>query len=497
MKLLRSLQLVALTSFASAYITKDGKVIIPGASSFNGLNLVPQMGWDNWNAFGCSINETLVLNTAQKMVDFGLRDLGYNYVVLDDCWSEGRNSSGYLVPNQKTFPHGMKYVADKVHDLNMKFGMYSSAGIYTCGKYPGSLGYEQKDADVWASWGVDYLKYDNCYNQGQSGTPKLSFDRYNVMSQALNKTGRKILYSLCNWGDDNPFDWAYTISNSYRMSGDIYDSFDRPDSRCPCTEAIGCSWPGFHCSVMNILNKMAAIQSRSQPGAFNDMDMLEVGNGGQSDDEYKVHFSMWAMNSSPLLMGTNVLTLTPANLAIYSNPAVIALNQDPSGSVGIRKWRTITKDGGEIALWTREMNNSDTVIALINAANSTMTLTATAADIFLDQSTAGSFAPAPELSESWDVYDLWGNRMSNDEAATVLNGTAPTIEATSNSTTRYNATALSYADGLNANNTALLGTKVGTMAPHGSWSAKLDRHSIGLFRLRQASNNSKRKRDEL
>lgn len=196
-------------------------------------------------------------------------------------------------------------------------------------------------------------------------------------------------------------------------------------------------------------------------------------------------------------MGTNVLTLTPANLAIYSNPAVIALNQDPSASSGIRKWHTRTEDGGEIALWTRQLNNSDTVIALINAGDSTMTLNASAADIFLDQSTAGSYAPAPQLSESWDVYDLWGNVMSDIEAGKVKNGTAPEITTSSNSTTRYNATAMSYADGLNMNHTALYGTKVGTMAPKGTWNAKLDGHSIGLFRLRQASSNSMRKRDEL
>ena len=133
-----------------AYITDDGTVVIPGADSYNGLNLVPQMGWDNWNAFGCNINESVLLSTAQKMVDYGLRDLGYNYVVLDDCWSEGRNASGYLVPNHQTFPNGMRYVADQLHDIGMKFGMYSSAGIYTCGRYPASLGNEQKDADFFA-----------------------------------------------------------------------------------------------------------------------------------------------------------------------------------------------------------------------------------------------------------------------------------------------------------------------------------------------------------
>lgn len=473
-------------------------VVIPGSTSYNGLNLVPQMGWNNWNAFHCDVSEELLLDTAQAMVDYGLRDLGYNYVVLDDCWSAGRNDSGYLVHNPKKFPNGMKAVADRVHDLGMKYGMYSSAGVFTCGKYPGSLGYEQKDADVFASWGVDYLKYDNCYNQGQSGTPKLSFDRYNVMSKALNNTGRPIVYSLCNWGNDDPYDWAYTISNSYRMSGDIYDSFQRPDARCPCVDTP-CNWPGFHCSVMNILNKMAPIVSRSQPGAFNDMDMLEVGNGGQSDSEYVVHFSMWSLMSSPLLIGTNIPTLSPANLAIYSNPAVIALNQDPSGTAAKRVWRyhvdDVDADGmGEIQLWTRDLDNGDTAVALINTGNSSRTMNASITDIFLDQATAGAYKTPEELSTTWDIYDLWANRMSEEEASAILAGNATAIAE--DSVTRYNATALSYADGLAANHTALFGQKIGQLQPGGTLEAEVDRHSIGLFRLRPVGGSLK-KRDEL
>ncbi|KAF2799513.1 glycoside hydrolase family 27 protein, partial [Melanomma pulvis-pyrius CBS 109.77] len=475
------------------------EVIIPSASSYNGLNLVPQMGWNNWNAFHCDVNESLLLSTAQQMVDLGLRDLGYNYIVLDDCWSIGRNSSGYLVENPVKFPSGIKAIADQIHDLGMKFGMYSSAGVFTCGRYPGSLGFEQQDADLWASWDVDYLKYDNCFNQGQSGTPKLSFDRYDVMSKALNATGRDIVYSMCNWGNDDPYDWAYTIANSGRMSGDIYDSFNRPDDRCPCTEAIGCAWPGFHCSVMNILNKMPAITSRTMSGYFNDMDMLEIGNGGQSDSEYVVHFTMWAMNSSPLLIGTNIGTLSPANLAIYSNPAIIALNQDTSAGAAVRKWRYLVDPDetgqGEISLWTRTMANGDTVIALLNAANTTMTMNATMNDIFFDQRTAGAYRAPPELSQTWDVYDLWANRMSEEEAGTIINGT--TAEISGNSTTRYNATATSYSKGIKDNSTALLGVQVGSIAPSGTFSAEIARHSVGVYRLRAQPTEGARNKDEL
>jgi alpha-galactosidase len=395
----------------------------------------------------------------------------------------------------------MRAVVDKIHALGLRFGIYSSAGVLTCGRYPGSLGHEQADADLWASWGVDYIKYDNCFNQGQSGTPKLSFDRYNVMSVALNKTGRDIVYAMCNWGNDDPYDWAYRIANSGRMSGDIYDSFNRPDSRCPCTEAIGCPWPGFHCSVMNILNKMPAIQSRSMSGYFNDMDMLEIGNGGQSDSEYVVHFSMWAMSSSPLLIGTNIGTLSAANLAIYSNPAIIALNQDLSANGAIRKWRYFVdpdENGeGEISLWTRKLHNGDRVIALLNAANSSLTMNATMADIFLDERTAGAYREPEELRTTWDVYDLWANRMSEKEASSILNGNATTIGGNATSLTRFNATSTSYAKGVANNNTALMGAHVGTIAPSGTFSADIARHSVGVYRLRALSTENVRKRDEL
>lgn len=205
------------------------------AVSFNGLAVTPQMGWDNWNAFGCDVDAALLASSARAIVDLGLRDLGYQYVVLDDCWSSGRNTSGNgsIVVDAAKFPDGMAAVADDIHGLGLKFGMYSSAGRYTCGQYEASLGHEAVDAQTFADWGVDYLKYDNCYNQGEAGTQYLSRNRYNVMSEALQATGRKILYSLCNWGEDYPWNWGSTISNSWRITGDVYDSFDRPDARCP------------------------------------------------------------------------------------------------------------------------------------------------------------------------------------------------------------------------------------------------------------------------
>ena len=246
---------------------------------------------------------------------------------------------------------------------------------------------------------------------------------------------------------------------------------------------------------------MPAITSRTMSGYFNDMDMLEIGNGGQSDSEYVVHFSMWAINSSPLLIGTNIGTLSPANLAIYSNPAIIAISQDTSASAAKRVWRYhVDADStgeGEISLWTRTMANGDRIVALLNAGNTTRTMNATIDEVFFDERTAGAYRAPPELSQTWDVYDLWANRMSEAEAGAVLasmNGT--TIQVSSNSTTRFNATAMSYADGIEAMHPALWGQKFATLVPGGRFEAEIDRHSVGVYRLK-SQGAGMTKRDEL
>lgn len=230
------------------------------------------------------------------------------------------------------------------------------------------------------------------------------------------------------------------------------------------------------------------------------MDGLEVGNGGQDDNEYVTHFSMWAMNSSPLMIGTNVDTISPQNLAILSNPAIIALNQDPSAGAAIRKWRYLVDPDdngqGEMSLWTRVLENGETVMALLNAGNSSRMMNATMDDIFLDQRTAGAYKAPPELSETWDVYDLWANRMSNADAQAILDGGNSTA-SNATRTEPYNATATSYADGLKNNATELYGVRVGGLAPSGTFSAMIARHSVGVYRLRSQGSASMRKRDEL
>ncbi|KAF2153881.1 glycoside hydrolase family 27 protein [Myriangium duriaei CBS 260.36] len=453
------------------------------------------MGWDNWNAFGCSVSEDLLTGTAQRMSDIGLKDAGYNYVILDDCWSAGRYENDTLKPDFTKFPNGMAHVADAVHNLGMKYGMYSSAGLYTCGQYAASLGKEETDANTFAEWGVDYLKYDNCYNNGQSGVPLLSFNRYNAMSMALNKTGRPILYSMCQWGEDGPWNWAMTIANSWRMSGDITDTFNRPDDRCPCTdqEGLDCKLPGYHCSMMNILNKVAYFLNKGQPGAWNDLDMLEVGNGGMTDEEYKTHFTMWAAVKSPLIIGTDVRYLNASAYSIYMNPAIIALNQDPLGTPVQRRWRYyVDKDQygeGEISLFVGPLYADNQVVILLNAGNSDRMMNATLADVFVDSGGAKS----PGAALTYDLFDLWGNRMDNATAASILSANA-SVHASNYNQAWLNTTQTSFADALAANNSVVLGKQVGTVQPNGMISAMVPRHGVMAYRLRPQRTSSK---DEL
>lgn len=458
----------------------------------NGLARTPQMGWNTWNSFGCSLNESVILDAAEKIVALGFRDLGYEYVVLDDCWSNGRNASGYLVPDADKFPNGIADLADKIHAMGLKIGIYSSAGTMTCARYAGSLGYEEKDAAVWASWGIDYLKYDNCFNEGQEGTPKLSFDRYNRMSKALNATGRPILYSLCNWGVDGPWNFAPTIANSWRTSGDLFNVWDRDDPECPCAELDGldCKVPGFRCSIMNVVNKAVYYPSKAFPGAWNDLDMLQVGNGGLTDSESVAHFSLWAALKSPLLM-TNVMSrIDPPTLSILQNTAVLAVSQDPVGSAATRRWRYYVDDvdeyhKGEIQMYSGPLSGGDQLLLFLNSGTKDREMNASLVDIFWDQGASGT---AKQIQQSWDIYDLWANRMSDEQAAAIINGTAaPPFNMTAMGGARH-----VYAQVPLPASNELMGLKVGTVQAGGTVTAQVPAHGVAMLRLRAQS-----KKDEL
>ena len=459
----------------------------------------------DWNSLGCDVSEQLLLDTSARLVHLGLRDVGYNYVVLDDCWSDGRDEKGFVKVDTERFPHGMKWMAEQIHSQDLLYGMYSSAGELTCAKFVGSLDYEVEDAQSFASWDVDYLKYDNCYSLGRVGTGKISFDRFNAMAKALNATGRPILYSLCNWGEDFVMSWGTSIANAYRISGDIYDHFNRPDDLCSCQNydpsSPFCVAPGSHCSVMAIINRVATYVDRGQPGGWQDMDMLEVGHGGMSDDEYIAHFSMWAALKSPLLIGADIRELSPEGLSILNNPAIIALSQDPAGRPAKRVFRdlNVPKDRfsqGEINVWSGPLSGGDQLVILLNAANKDQKMTAYLEDIFV---TEGPNCHAPQCGHTWDVHDLWANRMDKSVAQRIIDG--EDVEKVYSSVNWFNSTTTSYEAALKAGDERLLGKKVAEIKPQGSFTLSVPRHSAKVFRLRSQSGSKAKRygisRDEL
>ena len=274
----------------------------------NGLGRTPQMGWSSWNKFGCNINETLIRDTIDALNLSGLIEYGYNYINLDDCWQSSRDSEGKILPDPKTFPNGIKPLADYAHSKGLKFGLYSDAGFYTCEKRVGSLNYEEIDAKTYAQWGVDYLKYDNCFNNGEP-----SLQRYKIMGDALSNSGRNIFFSICNWGLEDVSTWGKKIGNSWRTTEDITDSWK---------------------SMIRIIDINNKYYEYASPGGWNDPDMLEVGNGGMSNDEYRVHFGLWAISKAPLIIGCDIINMTKEIKDILTNPEVIAINQDSLGQQG-------------------------------------------------------------------------------------------------------------------------------------------------------------------
>ena len=280
------------------------------------LSATPAMGWNSWNTFCADISEALVKESAQAFLDNGLKNAGYRYLVLDDCWSlRKRDDHGKLVADPEKFPSGMKALSDHLHGMDLKFGIYSCAGILTCAGYPSSFEHEFTDAATFAEWGVDYLKYDYC-NRPHNMDGKLLYRR---MSMALRNSGRDILFSACNWGHHEVETWIRTSgAHSWRSTGDIVDNF---------------------ASMRDIALSQLDKGQYGAPYCYNDMDMLTVGMygkghvgvGGMNDDEYRTHFSIWCLMSSPLMIGCDVRNMTPAARDILTNPEIIAINQDPEG----------------------------------------------------------------------------------------------------------------------------------------------------------------------
>ncbi|KAK3318968.1 alpha-galactosidase [Apodospora peruviana] len=331
----------------------------------------PALGWNSWNAGGCSAaSASMAIKTANAFISLGLKDAGYQYINIDDCWSTmSRNSSGYLVADPNKFPQGMKAVADQVHSLGLKFGLYGCAGTKTCAGYPGSQGYEDKDAKLLASWGVDYWKHDNCYTpckQGSvqtCGNPSGSTQTwYAKMRDALANSGRPIFYSLCNWGRDNVWTWGNQTGQSWRMSVDNWNDW---------------------ASVVRIASSAAPIAQYSGPYGYNDLDMMQIGNGKLTAAEERTHFGLWAMSKSPIILGTDLTKLSSDRLALVKNSAILAVNQDALSiaATTFRPSGAAAPVSGQIyPYWAGPLSDGSVVLGLVTA-NGATTLSVNFADV--------------------------------------------------------------------------------------------------------------------
>lgn len=321
---------------------------------FPELARTPPMGWNSWNTFGCSIDAALIRETADAMVASGLRDAGYVYVNIDDCWHGERDAQGFIQPDPKRFPSGMKALADYVHSKGLKLGIYSDAGEKTCAGFPGSQGHEYQDALRYAQWGVDYLKYDWCNTEERNPV-----EAYRTMAKALLRAQRPITFSICEWGDNKPWLWAPPLGHLWRTTGDITNCWD-------CVIGHG-SWNSY--GIMQILDKQADLRKYSGPGQWNDPDMMEVGNLA-SVGEDRAHFAMWAMLAAPLIAGNNIRSMTAATRAILTNKEVIAIDQDVLGVAGFPY-----KTEHDLQVWVRPLAQGAWAVAILNRGDQARAVT--------------------------------------------------------------------------------------------------------------------------
>ncbi|MEJ2054557.1 MAG: glycoside hydrolase family 27 protein [Calditrichaceae bacterium] len=315
------------------------------AQKFDSPALTPPMGWNTWNTFACDINEQLIHDAVDAIVASGMKDAGYTYVNLDDCWHGQRDSLGFIHPDPEKFPSGMKALGDYIHSKGLKFGIYSDAGWKTCGGRPGSRGHEFQDAMQYAKWGVDYLKYDWCYTEGLKAE-----GAYLTMRDALYAAGRPIVFSLCEWGNNNPWDWAQDIGHLWRTTGDITNCFD-----CVVDHGTWKSW-----GIMYILDMQKGLRKYAGPDHWNDPDMMEVGNG-MSVSEDRAHFSMWCMLAAPLIAGNDVRNMTDETIGILTKKEVIAVDQDRLGIQGFKQ-----SENDSLEIWYKPLENNCWAVCFLN-----------------------------------------------------------------------------------------------------------------------------------
>ena len=366
----------------------QGNVYSPETGKYAGLAMTPPMGWNSWNTFETNIDEKLVRETADIMVASGMAAAGYNYIVLDDGWmTRERDKNGNLVPDPQKFPSGMKALVDYVHSKGLKFGLYNCAGTKTCAGYPGTRGYEYQDARFYASLNIDYLKYDWCNTQGINAK-----EAYATMSNALKTAGKPIVFSLCEWGDNNPWEWAEPIGNLWRVSGDIYPCFD-------CEHKHPGNWSSW--GVMKIVEMRKDIRKYSGPDHWNDFDMMEVGNGMTAAED-RAHFAMWCMLASPLIAGNDFRKMSGKTLSILTNKELIAVNQD---ALGIQAYKH--SDEGDLEVWVKPLSDGNWAVTFLNRSNTALKVNF---DWAKNSFTDPDFKHSVDFSKTYKLRDLWKNK---------------------------------------------------------------------------------------
>ena len=365
-------------------------VVLPGkAQKWEHLADTPQMGWSTWNKFQGNISEDIIKGIADAMVESGLRDAGYIYINIDDCWHGKRDADGFIQVDAEKFPNGMKALADYVHAKGLKLGIYSDAGTETCGGMPGSLGHEYQDALQYARWGVDYLKYDWC------NTPNINPQgAYQLISDALRASGRPIFLSMCEWGNSAPWRWASAVGHSWRTTPDIWCNFDS-------LKVFDAGYTQF--GVMQCIQFNDSLRKYAGVGHWNDPDMLEVGNG-MTENEDRAHFTMWCMMASPLILGNDLRNMSEATRRIILNRDMIAIDQDRLGVQGLHY---CDRDG--LAFWFTPLDNGDWAFTILNPTGHDISYSLNWQDFNLtDQEVSGRSTSFD--TQVYRVYNLWTHK---------------------------------------------------------------------------------------
>ncbi len=345
---------------------------------FQDLAKTPPMGWNSWNHFECNdVNEQVIKDMADAMVSSGMKDVGYEYIIIDDCWQIGRTADGKIMVDSIKFPNGMKSLSDYIHSKGLKFGIYSDAGTHTCAGRPGSKDHEKQDAESYADWNVDYLKYDWCNTQGQD-----PIESYTIMRDAIYLAGRPIVFSICDWGYSQPWEWAGEVGHLWRTTLDITDHWD------------GTRW-GNQLGWTNILEKQVGLEKYAGPGHWNDPDMLEVGNPGLTINEARAHFTMWCMLAAPLITGNDLKNMSNDIRDILINKELIAIDQNPLGKQGFK-----IVDEGNFEIWQKQLSDGAIAICLLNLEIKDK-----------DYTISWSTMNIKDFSGNYKIKNLWENKM--------------------------------------------------------------------------------------